>query len=157
MTNVPTDVADFLGSSTYDGEKHPGFKFANVGDTLKGEIVGEPAVVEVAKISGEGKEKKLVAAVRDDNGNVWNLWAKGQMASAIKEACEKAGVTGIAKGGIIAVRFQEKKNTGKIQPLHVFAAAYQAPAKTTNMDEVLGDPPAQQQAAALTTDVADLL
>lgn len=160
MTTVPTDVANFLDDNTpFDGEKHPGFKFSNIGDTIKGLIVERPRVVDVDKIGAPGvKEKKLVVAVRDDNGNTWALWAKGNMAAAIKDACTKANVAGIAEGGTIAVRFQDEKDTGKGNPLKVFTAAYQAPVQTTSVDDLLGGQPARQQAPAaapVTPGVAD--
>lgn len=159
MTTIPTDVADFLGQNApFDGEKHPGFKFTSIGDTLKGVIVEQPRVVEVDKIGNPGvKEKKLVVAVRDDSSNTWALWAKGNMAAAIHEACQAASVPGIAEGGTIAVRFTETKDTGKGNPLKIFKAAYQPPVATTDVGDLLvgGTAPttdAPPAAAAPTTD-----
>lgn len=141
MTTVDREVQDFLDDSKpYDGEKHPGFKFSSIGDTLKGVIVERPRVLDVDKMGSPGvKIRKMVVAIRDDAGDTWALWveARKPMATAIKEACDKSQVAGLAEGGTLAVRFTEEKDTGKGNPLKMFSAAYQPPVETTSVDDLL--------------------
>lgn len=141
MSTIDRDVQDFLDDSApFDGEKHPGFKFSAIGDTLKGVIVERPRVLDVDKMGSPGvKLRKMVVAVRDDAGDTWALWveARKPMAAAIKEACDKSQVTGLAEGGTLAVRFTEEKDTGKGNPLKIYSAAYQPPVATTSVDDLL--------------------
>lgn len=141
MSTIDKEVEDFLDDAApYDGEKHPGFKFSAIGDTLKGKIVERPRVLQVDKMGAPGtKVTKMVVAVTDDAGATWALWveARKPMAQAIKEACDKAEVKGLAEGGTIAIRFTEEKDTGKGNPLKIFSAAYQPPVQTTDVDSLL--------------------
>ncbi len=140
-TATDREVEDFLDDSApFDGEKHPGFKFSTIGDTLKGVIVERPRVLDVDKMGSPGtKIRKMVVAVRDDGGATWALWveARKPMAAAIKEACEKVSVRGLAEGGTLAVRFTEEKDTGKGNPLKIYSAAYQPPVAETSVDDLL--------------------
>lgn len=121
-----TEVDEFLKSSS--GSKHPAYKFNEIGDTCKGVIVEDPRIVERPNLNDGQPEKQLVLAVTDDDGNTFALWVRrGQMAQAIDEAVTQAGAAGLALGGKIAVRFDEKRDTGKPSPLKVFKAQYQAP------------------------------
>ena len=132
-----TDVSEFLRSSS--GENHPGFKFAAIGDTIKGVICEPPKIVETPNLNNGNLEKKLVLAVETEEGETWSVWVRrGFMARAVNDALEAAGVSGIAEGGTIAIRYSEDRDTGKPQPAKVFVAKYQAPApQTTSVDDLL--------------------
>lgn len=128
MTN--TDVNDFLQSSA--GDLHPGFKFANVGDTIKGVICEEPKVVETPNLNDGKPEKKLVVAVQTEDGETWSVWVRrGFMARAINDAIEVAGVAGLAEGGTIAIKYSEDRDTGKPSKAKIFVAKYTPPAPST--------------------------
>lgn len=130
MSNVTDEASDFLKQSA--GDLHPGFKFAAIGDTLKGVICEQPKVVETPHLQTGTPEKKLVVAVKDDNDEVWALWIKrGFLARAVNDAVEDAGANGLAEGGTIAVRFSEERDTGKPSKAKVFEAKYQPPAAPT--------------------------
>lgn len=132
-----TEVSDFLRSSS--GDLHPGFKFATIGDTIKGVICEPPRVVETPNLKDGTPEKKLVLAVQTGEDETWSVWVRrGFMARAVNEALEAAGVDGIAEGGTIAIRYSEDRDTGKPQPAKVFVAKYQPPAApTTSVDDLL--------------------
>lgn len=132
-----TEVNQFLGESS--GEKHPAFKFAEIGDTIKGVIAEQPKVVDVDNIGKPGTTKKLVIALTDDQGETWSVWVRaGFMASAIQDAIKAVGAPGLEVGGRLAVRFSEKRDTGKPSPAHIFVAQYQAPAAAAvNPDDLL--------------------
>lgn len=136
-------VEDFLNSNKpFDGEKHPPFEFHNVGDTAHGTLVEAPRVVEHPDKFNQGKTKtSLVCNLRTDSGEVKTLWveANKQMATAVSEAVKAAGVTTIAEGGQLAVRFTETKDTGKGNPMKVFAAVYQPPAPATAIDDIFSN------------------
>lgn len=130
MTDTSTDVNDFLKSSA--GELHPGFKFENIGDTVKGVICEPPKVVETPNLNNGNLEKKLVLAVQVEDGNIWAVWIrKGFLARAVNDAVEAAGASGIAEGGTIAVRYVEDRDTGKPSKAKVFEAKYQPPTAPT--------------------------
>ncbi len=125
-----TDVSDFLRSSA--GDLHPAFKFSAVGDTVKGVICEPPKVVETPNLNNGNLEKKLVLAVKGEDGNTWAVWVrKGFLARAVNDAIEAAGATGIAEGGTIAIKYSEDRDTGKPQPAKVFLAKYTPPAPST--------------------------
>ena len=69
------------------------------------------------------------------------MWVrKGFLAGAIKDACEEAGVKGVAKGGKLVVALTELRDTGKPQPAYVFKAKYEPPAApTVEMDDIFGE------------------
>jgi hypothetical protein len=132
-----TDVNDFLNAT--GGDKHPGFKFSKIGDTCKGVIAEQPRVIEVPSLSKPGQtEKKLVIAIRTGEGDdsIFSVWAKGQMASAIKQAIVAANAPGLQVGGTLAVQYSEDRDTGKVQPLKVYRAQYKAPpAEPVKLDD----------------------
>lgn len=137
MTDTNTEVSEFLRSSS--GDLHPGFKFANIGDTIKGQIVEAPKVVETPNLKDGTPEKKLVLAVQTEEGETWSVWVRrGFMARAVNDAIAEAGAAGVAEGGTIAIRYSEDRDTGKPQPAKVFVAKYQPPAPSAvSVDDLL--------------------
>lgn len=137
MTDTNTEVNEFLKSSS--GDLHPGFKFAAIGDTIKGRICEAPKVVETPNLNTGNPEKKLVLAVETEEGETWSVWIRrGFLARAVNEAIEAAGATGLAEGGTIAIRYSEDRDTGKPQPAKVFVAKYQPPAASAvSVDDLL--------------------
>lgn len=121
---------DFL--DTYGGDRHPPFKFVNVGDTIKGTVTEKPRVVDTKNMNTNADEKKMVVAVTDDNGETWSVWIKaGFSASAIKEALTTAKADGLEAGGAFAMQLIELRDMGKPQPAKVYKAQYRAPVTNT--------------------------
>lgn len=160
---MSNDVQDFLNDAApWDGEKHEAFSFNAIGDTLKGVIVEPPRVIDHPNKFNPGQTKtSMVLAVKDDAGTTWALWAEAKKgaAQAIYEACQAAGVGVVAEGGIIAIRLTELKDTGKGNPFKVFGAAYQPPAASAPIDQLLPNQPAAaaEPAPAAAPPLNDLL
>ena len=126
---------DEFMESTAGGPKLPALKFAKVGDTHTG------VVTEVTKL----QDKDPTGNVKTyDNGDPrWvfvftletqigasNLWVRGQMVKAIREAAEKAGVSTLV-GSTLSVRYTgdgEKKSAAFNAP-KLYAAKVDAPIK----------------------------
>jgi hypothetical protein len=135
-------VEEFLANNKpFDGEKHPSFEFHNVGDTAHGTLIEAPRVVEHPDKFKQGASKtSLVCNLRTNDGEIRTLWVEQgkQIATAVVEAVQAAGASTIAEGGQLAVRFTETKDTGKGNPMKVFAAVYQPPAPSTAIDDIFG-------------------
>ena len=126
---------DEFMESTAGGPKLPALKFAKVGDTHTG------VVTEVTKL----QDKDPTGNVKTyDNGDPrWvfvftletqigasNLWVRGQMVKAIREAAEKASVSTLV-GSTLSVRYTgdgEKKSAAFNAP-KLYAAKVDAPVK----------------------------
>lgn len=134
-----SDVMDFLNQNS-GGSGYQSVAFPNVGDSIKGVIVGIPRIVELRNDDGE-LEKKLLIDLSDDQGEMWTLWVKrGWMAGALKDACVKAGVSNIAEGGTLAMKYTgdgEKKKAGWSAP-KLYEAAYKPPTPSAgSVDDLL--------------------
>lgn len=131
-------ATDFLNN--YGGERHPAFKFENVGDTIKGTIAETPRVVDTKNMNNGQDEKKLVITVTAEDGETYAVWVKaGFAANAVKEALREANAEkdGLQEGGQFAMRLDELRNTGKPQPAKVFKAKYTPPApKGVGVDDL---------------------
>jgi hypothetical protein len=126
---------DEFMESTAGGPKLPALKFVKVGDTHTG------VVTEVTKL----QDKDPTGTVKTyDNGDPrWvfvftletvigasNLWVRGQMVRAVREAAEKAGVSTLV-GSTLSVRYTgdgEKKSAAFNAP-KLYAAKVDAPVK----------------------------
>jgi hypothetical protein len=126
---------DEFMESTAGGPKLPALKFVKVGDTHTG------VVTEVTKL----QDKDPAGNVKTyDNGDPrWvfvftletptgasNIWVRGQMVKAIREAAEKAGVSTLV-GSTLSVRYTgdgEKKSAAFNAP-KLYAAKVDAPVK----------------------------
>jgi hypothetical protein len=126
---------DEFMESTAGGPKLPALKFVKVGDTHTG------VVTEVTKL----QDKDPAGNVKTyDNGDPrWvfvftletqigasNLWVRGQMVRAVREAAEKAGVSTLV-GSTLSVRYTgdgEKKSAAFNAP-KLYAAKVDAPVK----------------------------
>jgi hypothetical protein len=126
---------DEFMESTAGGPKLPALKFVKVGDTHTG------VVTEVTKL----QDKDPTGNVKTyDNGDPrWvfvftletvigasNLWVRGQMVRAVREAAEKAGVSTLV-GSTLSVRYTgdgEKKSAAFNAP-KLYAAKVDAPVK----------------------------
>ena len=126
---------DEFMESTAGGPKLPALKFVKVGDTHTG------VVTEVTKL--QDKDPAGNVKTYDNGGPRWvfvftletatgasNIWVRGQMVKAIREAAEKAGVSTLV-GSTLSVRYTgdgEKKSAAFNAP-KLYAAKVDAPVK----------------------------
>lgn len=129
-----SDAEEFLASG---GPKLPAVKFTNIGDTAKGTIT---SVKKTEDRDPAGNLKKW------DNGDpryVWiitlddaqNIWARGQMVNAIRDAAKKAGASTLV-GCELAVKYVgngEQKKAGYSAPKQ-FAAQVKVAAPAASDD-----------------------
>lgn len=146
------DIEKFLQGS---GAKSAAF--AEVGTIVSGTVVGDPQVQQQKDMDGELKTYKdgnpamqLVIKVQttdrdpedpDDDG-VRAVYFKGQMKSALADACRRVGVKAPEAGGTLAVKFTgtEPAATKGFNDKKLYACKYTAPATPTAaaVDDFLG-------------------
>ena len=132
-----TDITGWLDRSDYD--THPSFKFAAVGATIAGTIVGPPRLVDTDDLNG-GTSTKLVLDVLDDKGETWTVWVKpGRMARAVSQAVKTAGRDAIEEGGTIKLRYDADGDPTKpgFHPPKLFKCKYEPPKTGVPVDDDL--------------------
>lgn len=146
-----TTQEDFLNDADYDS--YPGLKFDNIGDGVKGVIVGAPRLVELPDDDGTMRTSLVVnVKVEAGRGNVnlgdrkkrplevgemVSVWVSaGGRARAVAKAAKEAGAKGLADGGSFSIKFAGERDTGQIQPAKDYESTYEPPARST---EVPGD------------------
>lgn len=126
---------DEFMESTAGGPKLPALKFVKVGDTHTG------VVTEVTKLQDKdptgnvktydnGDPRWVFVFTLENQIGASNLWVRGQMVKAIREAAEKAGVSTLV-GSTLSVRYTgdgEKKSAAFNAP-KLYAAKVDAPVK----------------------------
>lgn len=139
---------DWLSANS-GGSGNPGVYFGNVGDKVVGRIAqtpktvdtqfGERLVIELVANAGctASKGKKGADGVIAEGDEV-TLWLKpGAMAGAVRDAIQDANATGLAVDGVLAVAFSGTRDTGKAEPVKLYAAQYQAPVPTVAVTDSL--------------------
>lgn len=129
-----TDAEDILSGG---GPKLPAVKFANIGDTAKGKVT-EVRKTEDRDPAGNIKtwpngDPRFVYIITLDGKE--NIWARGQMVNAIREAAKTAGANTLI-GCDLAVRYSgdgEQKKAGYSKPKQ-FVAQVRAPAAAASDD-----------------------
>jgi hypothetical protein len=110
-------MSDEFMESTSGGPKLPALKFAKVGDTHTG-IVTEVTKLQDKDPAGNvktydnGDPRWVFVFTLDTPTGASNLWVRGQMVKAIREAAEKASVKTLV-GSTLSVRYTgdgEKKS-----------------------------------------------
>lgn len=133
-------MSDEFMQSTSGGPKLPALKFAKIGDTHTG------VVTEVTKLQDKdpagnlktydnGDPRWVFVFTLDQQTGPANLWVRGQMTKAIREAAEKAGVSTLV-GCTLSVRYTgdgEKKSAAFNAPKQ-YAAKVDAPVKDASAD-----------------------
>jgi len=133
-------MTDQFMESTAGGPKLPALKFATIGDTHKG------VVTEVTKLQDKdpagnlktydnGDPRWVFVFTLDTATGAANLWVRGQMIKAIREAAEKAGVQTLV-GSTLSVRYTgdgEKKSAAFNAPKQ-YQAKVEAPVKDASAD-----------------------
>jgi hypothetical protein len=140
---------DWLNDNSGGGDDGPGLYFGKVGQKVIGVITATPRQVNtqygdrlvIALKVSEGSDALKGALGADgavSTGEDVALWVKpGQMASALREALQTAGVKGLAEGDTLAVQFVEEQNTGKPSPLKVYRAQYIAAKTAVAVDSIV--------------------
>lgn len=125
---------DFFNSSS--GAGFPAFSFANIGDTLSGEIVGVSDPITQPKMgttTGE-TETSIVFDIRTDAGEEFALWvSKPALKTAIADAVRAAGQSGAPKvGGRLGVQHNATRpsKTPGFSPQKLYVAQYAPPSVT---------------------------
>lgn len=135
-----SDVMDFLNTSS-GGSGYTSVTFPNIGDSVKGVIVGIPRVVETPNLNTGAPEKKLVIDLQCDDGEMRTLWVRaGWMAGALKDAVAKAGVANIGEGGTLVMKYSANGEQTKpgFTPPKLYEAAYKPPTPTAgSVDDLL--------------------
>ena len=139
---------DWLNENS-GGSGNPGVHFANVGDKVVGRITqtpktvntqfGERLVIELVANAGctAGKGKKGADGIIAEGDEV-TLWLKpGAMAAAVRDAVQAANASGLGADGVLAVAFSGTRDTGKAEPVKLYAAQYQAPVPTVAVGDSL--------------------
>lgn len=145
-----SSVEEFLNNADY--ESYPGLKFENIGDGVKGVIVGKPRLVDIDEDDGSVRKNLVInievaagkgsVGVKDGNGKrtkralevgeTVSVWISGGGRSrAVAKAVKAANAKEVAEGGELSIRFSAERDTGNIQPAKEFEATYTPPARGT--------------------------
>lgn len=131
-TNMSNEAQKDFFDEAAGGTGHDPIKFSTIGQTIAGIIMDEPRVVKRPNLNDGSPEKQMPINL-DVDGTPRTLWVRaGQLAGAIKDAYEAAGCDGLAKGGKLGVKYVEDQDTGKPNPMKVFAAKYEPPVQQPN-------------------------
>lgn len=143
-----TTVEDLLSGGS------PSASFPTVGTTVKGtvesiEVVQQTDFTTGAPLAwddGNPKMQWIVTLVTDDrnpedpnDAGHRNLYVKGQMMTAVKEAIRSSGAKGDVRGGTLAVKYEsdgEQKRAG-FNPPKLYAAQFRAAAPSNVTAEEL--------------------
>lgn len=132
-----TSQQDFLKGGT----SYPAIKPETIGEVITGTIAGTPEPIQRPALNPPHElewQLPINLKVNDEDRTLWV--PKSQLSSAIGEACRKAGVDGVADGGILKVKLIEQRPTKFPKPQNIYAAAYTPPAApTVAMSDVFGD------------------
>lgn len=101
--------------------KLPSIVFKTIGQVEGGTIT------KLADKPSEKFDKPTWPVVIDGDKCLW-VREDSAMGSAIDDATDKAGVEGVAVGGILKVKFTEEEDTGQPSPLKHYKATYEPPA-----------------------------
>ena len=119
---------EFLQSQL--GGRFPAATFETKGSGVAGTIVGTPKVVETQY------GKRMIVDL-DNSGGGATVWIKdGTMGQAVSKAVSDAGEKTLAEGGKLAIVFTEEKDTGKGNPLKLYEAKYDPPAKGVDVGSI---------------------
>ena len=115
------------------------FKFAEIGDTIRGTIVHVPDKPYQRVNQFNGREEEVIRIViSTDDGERAIYPVRGSfMAQAIAQAVRDSGNTQLEAGGTLAVQYAEDRGTGKPNPAKVFKAQYKAPVTGTTVDDLI--------------------
>lgn len=129
----------------------PAFKFENIGDTVKGEVVSAEARQQTDYATGDLKTWKdgkpmmeVVVTLQtdlrndgDDDGQR-RIFVRGQMTTALRDALKAANAR-LEPGGTLAVQFTGTKpsETRGFQPAKQFVAQY-VPGAPAAVNDLLG-------------------
>lgn len=129
-----SEVSNFLSSAS--SGQYDSVSFENVGDSVAGEIVSLPKVVDTQY------GRRLVVDLQPASGDPKTLWIKeGSMARAVSSAVKAAGVTDLAVGGKLQVTFSDEGTPSQkgFNPPKFYEARYEAPAAGVAVDDIFSN------------------
>jgi len=123
-------------------------KFANIGDTIKGQICGYSTRQETAYGSGElltfpdGQPRMQIVIELDtdlsdgpDDDGRRTVYCKRRMAKAIGEALRKAGGSELQEGATLTIKYVgDATAEGTFAPAKLFKAKYEPPVASVDID-----------------------
>jgi hypothetical protein len=125
---VTESAEEFLQSQL--GGRFPAAQFPNKGGGVAGTIMGTPRVVDTQY------GRRMIVDLDNPSGGV-TLWVKeGTMGAAVSKAVADAGEKTLAEGGKLAVIYTDDKDTGKGNPLKMYEARYEPPAKGVDVGSI---------------------
>ncbi len=134
-------MSDEFMESIGNGNKYPALTFPSVGTTHSGVVLEVKKLQEKDFTTGQLKTYDngdprwvFVFTLNTSNGPA-NLWVRGQMQRAIREAADKAGVSTLV-GSTLSVRYTgdgEKKSAVFNAP-KLYAAKVEAPVKDASTE-----------------------
>jgi hypothetical protein len=124
------DVNRFLQNA--GAGRFPNASFESVGTKFEGKVAGLPKMVDTQ--FGE----RLLIDLENPNykGGGITLWVReGPMGQAVAKA---VGTEGLEEGGLLSLEFTSERDTGKGNALKLFAATYEAPKVSVDVDSIFG-------------------
>ena len=134
-------MSDDFMQSTNSGTKHPALTFPTVGTTHTGVVLEVKKLEDKDMVTGQpktfdnGDPRWVFVFTLETGTGTANLWVRGQMQRAIREAAEKAGVQTLV-GATLSVRYVgdgEKKSAAFNAPKQ-YQAKVEAPVKDASAD-----------------------
>jgi hypothetical protein len=137
MSEQVPDIGGFLGTTSSGGTA----KFAEIGDSVTGTIVGVPSIVQQTTFKtneplvwSDGSPRwQMVVVLATNESNLADtdshrrLYVKGQLKDAIKAACQVVKANGIEPGGRLKVEYVGDSATSGGFSAKQYAAKYLAP------------------------------
>ena len=102
------------------------FKWGDLGKTLAGRIEYVSPPEPGTSFTGEPIQQ-ICLTVEDATGDMWRLWPRIQPLSNLGRSILEASNHNPEAGGKIKIQHVENRDTGKPQPMRVFATVYTPP------------------------------
>ena len=98
------------------------FKFEAIGDTIEGRVVYVGDWIEQTNKFNGNKEQVAKIGIDTGNGEVTYVWPRrgSPMAQAIASALRDAGLSELADGQTLKLRYDSEKDTGKPQKMKMY-------------------------------------
>lgn len=132
-----SDVQTWLDRTNYDRNKS--FRFAEVGDKIRGEIVAPPRIVTTDDLNGGTSDKLVVDIKAEADGETYAVWVKqGAMGKAVAAAVKEAGASQLLEGGTLGLAFTSLGTPSKpgFSPPKLYTASYKPPASGVDPDDI---------------------
>lgn len=112
--------------SSYKDAGGTAWKWGDLGAILAGRIEYVSKPEPGTSFTGEPIEQ-ISLTIEDDSGDMWRLWPKIRPLSNLGRSILDASGHNPEAGGTIKIQHVENRDTGKPQPMRVFAVVYTPP------------------------------